>query len=298
MLFAMKQSGAARLVFFLLLSFFFVNAGEPDPAVQGVVPPEELATLPLPGSAGRVTLGSAWDLTILPESLTTEAVALIGDVVSRSVFSHRVAGITYRSRKEVFHFLIDHPEFAAEVARIFRVGEYRLIRAPEGYWGDDLRGAKGLIRVLHADELRRLYYLEGSYSPKLLPSIKGRLLVLIETRHLDGVDGKSYAETQLTGYLALDQLIPEILATITRPIATAAVERKVKRLFQTIARVSQHAYDDPEGFYETLARHAELPHDMLASFRQILLTHRLPPWAEGKQFRLLPEESVSGSSER
>ena len=68
----------------------------------------------------------------------------------------------------------------------------------------------------------------------------------------------------------------------------------MKRLFRTIARVSEHAYDDPEGFYETLARHPELPEETLASFRQILLAHRVPPWAEGKQFRLLPDAMMNG----
>lgn len=265
----------------------------PNPRA-GEAAEEEGTSTSGPAATGAITVHPAWNHSIPLAALTPQALALVSDVIGHAVLSHRVAGITYRSRKAVFEFLIERPEFAAAVAKALRVGEYQIARTPDGYRGDDLRGARGLIRILYSDETRRIYYLEGSYSHRLLPTINGRILIVAETRHHTSAGGESYAETDLTGYLRLDSAITELLATITRPIAEAAVDQKVKRLFRTIARVSQQAHDDPEGFFETLIRHPDLEQETLRSFRDALLAHRLPSWAEGRQFRLFREESDPG----
>ena len=256
--------------------------------------PEDAAPPPLP--EGAVTLRPAWGQAIPLEALPPEVQRLVNDVAGHAVFSHQVRKITYRSRKEVFRFLTEHPEFAATVARILRVGDYQVTRIADSYWGDDSRGAKGLFRVLHVDETRRLYYFEGSYSGRLLPTIHGRVLIVEETQHHLSQDGTSYAETKLTGYLRLDSAVTEFLARITRPIAEAAVERKVRRFFRTVSRMSQYAHDDPEGFYEILAQHPELSEETLTSFRGVLVAYRLPPWAEGRQFRLIPDGGLEAHS--
>src|SRR3972149_3573917 len=53
------------------------------------------------------------------------------------------------SRGAAYRFLLDHPDFAASVARALRLGEYRVTPLEDGYWGDDNRGAMGRIRVLY-----------------------------------------------------------------------------------------------------------------------------------------------------
>jgi len=300
MLQGVKRGRKISLVFVVVLSTAGVGSGE-EPEPGGVPAPNETVleeATPLPRPDGTVTLRPAWDRAIPFQALTPEFQHVVNEVVGHAVFSHHVRGITYRSRKEVFQFLTERPEFAAVLARILRVGDYQVIRTADGYWGDDSRGATGLIRVLHVDEARRLYYLEGSYSKRLLPTIRGRVLIVEETQHHQGEDGTGYAETTLTGYLRLDSAITEFLARITRPIAEAAVERKVRRFFRTVSRVSQYAHDDPEGFYELLAGHPDLPQETLSSFRDVLLAHRTPPWAEGKQFRLIPDADLErpGSS--
>jgi len=299
MLQGVKRGGTISVVLFVVTLLATGPGSGETPEPDGVPVQSPLArdtvteeAAPLPPPEGAVTLRPAWDPAIPLEALTPEFQHVVNDVVGQAVFSHHVRGITYRSRKEVFRFLIERPEFAAALARILRVGDYQVTRIADGYWADDSRGARGLFRVLRVDETRRLYYFEGSYSGRLLPAVRGRVLIVEETQHHESPDGTSYAETKLTGYLRLDSAITEFLTRITRPIAEAAVDRKVRRFFRTVSRVSQYAHDDPEGFYETLARHPELPEETLASFREALLAQRLPPWAEGKQFRLIPDGSL------
>lgn len=226
-------------------------------------------------------------------ALSPAALGRAQAVLGASIFAHRVEGIRYRSREEIFRFLLDHPDFAAAVARAARVGEYRLTRTEEGYWGDDARGAVGEIRLLHADPGRRLFHLQGRYEKRLLPAIEGQLLILFEFSHRLSPLGDTVTENRLTGHLRLDTPIlgtlAGIVATLTRPLVERAVERKVRRFFRTVARVSGWAYDDPEGLAALLDGHPEVPQDeTLEAFRRLLLAHRLPPWAEG--LRLVPPE--------
>ena len=94
-------------------------------------------------------------------------------VLGTSLFSQRVTGLRGRSREPVFRFLLDHPDFAAAVARALRLGKYQVEARDDGFWGDDSRGARGMIRVLYADEGRRLYHLDGSVRDARAPRDPG-----------------------------------------------------------------------------------------------------------------------------
>ena len=252
---------------------------------------ERIDEAPIPDRAVTLDL---LPLEVPFEALSPSALGRVQAVLGASIFAHRVEGIRYRSREEIFSFLLDHPDFAAAVARACRVGEYRLTRTEEGYWGDDARGAVGEIRLLHAEPGRRLFHLSGRYDRRLLPTIEGQILILFEFAHHASPVGDTVAESRLTGHLRLDTpvvgAIAGIVATLTRPLVERAVERKVRRFFRTVARVSGWAYDDPEGLAALLDGHPEVPQDgTLEAFRRLLLAHRLPPWAEG--LRLLPPPS-------
>lgn len=227
--------------------------------------------------------------------LAPAARARVQAVLGASIFAHRVEGIQYRSREEVFAFLLDHPDFAAAVARACRAGEYRVSRTEDGYLGDDGRGMTGEIRILYADEHRRLIHLRGRYVKRLLPTIEGQILVLFEFAHHLTPDGDSLVENRLTGHLRLDTplvgTVAEVVAALTRPLVERAVEKKVRRFFRTVARVSRWASDDPEGLATLLDGHPEVPQgEALVAFRRILLAHRLPPWAEGLRLAPPPRE--------
>ena len=215
-------------------------------------------------------------------------------MLGASLFSQRVSGLRARSREPIFRFLLDHPDFAAAVARALRLGKYQVEARDGGFWGDDSRGARGMIRVLYADEGRRLYHLDGAYEARGLPAIQGRMLVMIEFQHEDDPAAGTRVEASVTGHMRLDTplmgAVAQLAATLARPTVERAVERKVRRFFGTVARVSRWAHDEPEEFWAALEGHPEIPQNAtLAAFRQILLAGRPPAWA-GEPFRLLPAE--------
>jgi hypothetical protein len=250
---------------------------------------------PLESSVPMVTL-DALPLGVPFARLDDEARGRAEAVLGTSLFSHRVTGLRGRSREPVFRFLLDHPDFAAAVARALRLGQYRAEARDDGYWGDDSRGARGMIRMLYADEGRRLYHLEGMYETRGLPTIHGRMLVLIEFQHEDDPAGGTRVDASVTGHIRLDTplvgAVAQLATTLARPTVERAVERKVRRFFATVARVSRWAHDQPEQIWAALEGHPEVRQDAtLAAFQQILLAGRPPAWAS-ESFRLLPVEDL------
>ncbi len=241
---------------------------------------------------GPIVTLDALPLGVPLARLDDEARGLAEAVLGTSLFSQRVTGLRSRSREPVFRFLLDHPDFAAAVARALRLGKYQVEARDDGFWGDDSRGARGMIRVLYADEGRRLYHLDGMYETRGLPTIQGRMLVMIEFQHEDDPAGGTRVEASVTGHMRLDTplmgAVAQLATTLARPTVERAVERKVRRFFATVARVSRWAHDEPEEFWAALDGHPEIPQNAtLAAFRQILLAGRPPAWAS-ERFHLLP----------
>ena len=250
---------------------------------------------PLDPRTPLVTL-DAHPLGVPLDRLDDAARARVDAILSSTLLSHRVTGLRTRSREPVFLFLLDHPDFAAAVVRALRLGQYQVERRDDGFWGDDSRGARGLIRVLYSDEGRRLYHLEGGYEGRGLPAIQGRMLVLIEFRHENDPSGATYLEASVTGHVRLDTpivgAIAQLATTLARSTVERAADRKVRRFFGTVARVSRWAYDQPDQFWAALESNPEVPQDAtLTAFRQILLDGRPPVWAN-EPFQLLPVEAL------
>ncbi|MGH7266377.1 MAG: hypothetical protein ACREMB_16250 [Candidatus Rokuibacteriota bacterium] len=258
-----------------------VAGAEPDGAEVSAPPPVPIVTL------------DALPLGVPTDALAPAARDRAEGVLGASIFAQRVTGIRHESRDAVFRFLLDHPDFAAAVARALGLGEYRITPLDDGYWADDNRGATGVVRVLYADESRRLFHLEGRYERRRLPTIEGQILVLLEFHHGEDERGRGIVESSLTGHVRIDTplvgAVAQIVSALSRPLVERAVERKVRRFFRTVARVSRWAHDEPEQLAAALDGHPEVPPGpVLAGFRAVLLAGRPPAWAR-LPFRLLPD---------
>ncbi len=283
----MSRRLAALALILLLGGVARVARADSDAVAGPPVPIVTLDVLPLPMSTAE---------------LAGPARARAETVLARSIFAQQVTGIRFPSREAVYRFLLDHPDFAASVARALRVGEYRVTPVEDAYRGDDNRGASGMIRVLYADDSRRLYYLEGRYERPLLPTIEGQILVLLDFHHEPDERGGTVVEQNLTGHVRIDTplvgALAQVVGALTRPLVEGAVERKVRRFFGTVARVSRWAYEEPEQFAAALDGHPEVEAGpTLTAFRAILLEGRPPAWARAP-FRLVHDAPRPDSSSR
>lgn len=188
------------------------------------------------------------------------------DVMDHAVFQRAVQGLTFRSYEPVFLYLLDHPDFAAAVARALGVAQYRVEPRSDGtYWGDDTRGAKGIFEVVYADRGKRVVHAQGTYDTRWLPTIHARIVLVLDFEHRTGPDGESYATNDVKGYLRVDNPFLDVLARLVGPVVVGAVDRKIARSFGFAAKVAEHAYSDPEGFLEALRKNPEVDRQHLAA---------------------------------
>ncbi len=217
------------------------------------------------------------------DALDSDGREKVQSVLNQALFSQTVRGITYRSRPEVLEFLLDHLDFAASIARVLKLGRYRIERRGDGFWGDDGAGATGTFKLLFSDPRRRLYLVRLQYSKPLLPTIEAQLLILLEYDKLTDGHGDPFIEQQVVGYAAPENVLTGVLAQLVSTLSPASVEssvtKKVRRLFRQVATVTQMATDDPEGLCERLARSPEITPEPLHAFHEVLFAGRPPTWA-------------------
>ena len=228
------------------------------------------------GVAGIALLAAvAWaavgDGNVPFERIPAAAQDRLRDVMDHAVFQRAVQGVTFRSHEPPFLYFLDHPDFAAAAARALGVARYRVEPRSGGtYWGDDGRGAKGIFEVVYADRGKRVVHAQGTYDKRWLPTIRARIVLILDFEHRTGSDGESYVTNDVKGYLRVDNPFLDVLARLVGPIVVGAVDRKVARSFGMAAKISEHAYSDPEGFLGALRKAPDLDPQHLEALAALL----------------------------
>ncbi|MFQ5898819.1 MAG: hypothetical protein ACE5JN_11325 [Candidatus Methylomirabilia bacterium] len=209
-------------------------------------------------------------------TLSPEDRAALEDVVRRPILSRVIKGFTFLSRKEVYEYLLDHPDFATGLARTLGLSKYRIQREPGGYQARDFRdyggtegrGMEGHFKTVYADPAKRVFFVWGTYK-KLLFTIRARAVLVLEYHHrVRG--GESYGHSTLSSYVMIDHPLFKLVARLLSPILGRAMDRSMKKTLRLAAKISEAAYRDPAAFAKKLEGSPELPRKELAEFRRAL----------------------------
>ncbi len=198
------------------------------------------------------------------------------EVVRAPTLYREVEGVKFRSRKEVYEYLLDHPDFAATVARALNLTEYQITKEQNffhgtqpSYWASDARGATGHFRAIHADEKKRVFFLVGTYHKNWLPTISAKAVVFLLFEHKP--DGEAtYAENNLHVYVKIDNRLIAILAKLLQPVIGGAMEGKMKDVLGLARTISEEIYRDPDGFLRKLEASPGLPAQEFDGFKRTL----------------------------
>lgn len=187
-----------------------------------------------------------------PHLLNGKGGEALKEVVEGSTLHREMSGIRLKGREAVFEYLLDHPDFAATLARAAGVLKYTVERQGEGeYWADDQKGITGRLALLHGEVGRRIFYAEGTYEKGIL-RIPGRMAMVMTYGEREDQEGSPYVEGTLSGYIKLDSLLFDPMARLLRPLVAGVMEKRVTRFFQKADRLLEILYRDPEPLMERL----------------------------------------------
>jgi len=175
------------------------------------------------------------------------------EVVENSTLHREMSGIRLKGRGAVFEYLLDHPDFAATLARSAGVLKYTVERRGEGeYWADDHKGITGRLAILQAETGRRIFYAEGVYEKGLL-RIPGRMAMVMTYAEREGEEGSPHVEGTLSGYIKLDSFFFDPMARLFRPLVAGVMEKRASRFFRKADRLLEILYRDPEFLMQQLS---------------------------------------------
>jgi hypothetical protein len=217
-----------------------------------------------------VTAAWAGSPMALPPEIPADERSKLERVTDAATVSTRFVGAPFPARREVFEYLLDHPEFAAHVTRALRIGRYRIWRTPEGLFLDDGWGARGHFVVVHAGSGLRVMRAWGEYDQPLVPSINGEAVAVIEYAEAASVDGKTQLVTVISGFVRIDNRMLAAAVKLAAPVARAKAELEARRLTKVFARVSRAIEENPVGVYDVLRQQPDVPQPELEGFRQVL----------------------------
>jgi len=209
----------------------------------------------------------------LPTEIPPAERARLQEVAEGASVSARASSEPFVARRDVFEFLLDHPELATHVTRALRLARYRIWRGAGGLWLDDGWGVVGRFSVVYAASGTRVVYARGHYQSAFLPSIHGQAVVVIEY----GVDPtgnhRSLISPAVTGFVKLDSSFFAFAGRVAGSVATAKAEKEAKRFVKIVARASRAIDESPAHVHEQLRQRPDAPQGDLEEFRQLL---RLP----------------------
>jgi len=228
-------------------------------------------------AVGAVAAGSAGALA-WPEQLPQGERAALEQVVKSASISTRMELPAFPARPEIFEYLLEHPEFASHVTRALRAARLRLWANGDRLELDDGWGARGQLRLVHAEPGRRLYHVRGRAVQALLPDIYGQSVVeyTYAFRRPAGAatggspGGPAEASTTVAAYVALDSKLLARASAIIGPLAQAKADKEAIRLLKVFGRVSSATVERPEEVLMRLREAQGVPAAELAEFRRLL----------------------------
>jgi hypothetical protein len=206
----------------------------------------------------------------LPGNLPAPARARLGVVTDQATLATRVDGAPFTARRELFEFLLDHPELATHVTRQLRFARYRIWQTPEGLAIDDGWGTTGTFEVVHAGPGMRVMAARGVYHQRVLPDIHGQAVVMIDYGGTPATDGRSRIQAAVSGWVKLDSALLAWAARLATAVAQAKADKEGRRLVRVFAKTTRAVEDNPAQIYEALRRRPDVPQRDLEEFRRLL----------------------------
>jgi hypothetical protein len=206
----------------------------------------------------------------LPAQLPPATRARLQSVTDKPSLAVKVDGQAFLGRRDVFEFLLDHPDFATHVTRALKFARYKIWRTPNGLGLDDGWGTVGTFETVWSVAGHRVMYARGVYQHKILPDIQGQAVVAIDYGIEPAANGRSQISTAITGFVKLDSRILAMASKMASSVARTKGEKEAKSLVGLFSKTTQAIDADPAGVFDKVRQRSDVPQRELEEFRRLL----------------------------
>ena len=231
-----------------------------------------LVTLAGPALAGRL-------VPAFPTEVPSAVRARLSPVVDQASLATRIQGESFVARREVFEYLLEHPEFATHVTQALKVARYRIWRTPTGLMLDDGWGTVGALEVVYGAPGVRVMYAKGEFQQPILPNIRGQAVVTIDWTVSPAPDGKNLIAPTVGAFVKLDNPVLSAASVLAGSIAAAKAEKEASRLVRVFQKTTRAIDDNPGALLETLRHRPGTPRRELEEFGRLLSVPAAAPEA-------------------
>ena len=223
--------------------------------------------------SAAVVAGSEQPELVMPPDMPRDEAARLRDLAERAAVTGRVTTERFRLPANVFEYLLDHPEFAATVARALRIASYRVWREGTEMWLDDGQGAVGRFAFVHTVAGSRIVYARGRYTRWMIP-IRGDAVAVLTWSSEPSGDGRMLIAPALTGFVRLENVVVDAVARLLRRAATSKAEQMARKLLADFAAAARMIDAEPGRVLDALRAHPDVAPADLEGFRRLVEPRR------------------------
>jgi len=175
--------------------------------------------------------------------LTHEARSKVSGVLGATTIYRRLPSQVIECDPSLYVFLVEHPDLVVNIWEALGISEVQVEQIGERlYAANDKAGTLGRMEFLHASPQMHVVYAEGSYEGPLFGrTIKGKSLLLLETRYFRNTSGRHFIRCRMDAFLHVENVGVGVLAKTLQPLVGAAADNNFHETAAFLAGISRAA---------------------------------------------------------
>jgi hypothetical protein len=155
-----------------------------------------------------------------------------------------------KSTVSVYDFLLDRLPLTAALVRELNLASYLITqKAPGVFMVDDQAGIKVIVHQVWKGHGKRIYYTTGKYVAPIIPTVRGRGVIIQLYRQRDG-----YMDNRALLFFSIDSKFYQALTALFKPIVRSVMLEKSTLFIIAATEIAERICRNPERVYRLLKK--------------------------------------------
>ncbi|MEM7456819.1 MAG: hypothetical protein AAF456_20920 [Planctomycetota bacterium] len=223
-----------------------------------------------PGTSSRSARQEA--LAAIPyQQINEAALARINPILDRPSIYRRLPVTSINIDPDYFVFLARYPEVIVNIWKIMGITQMTASRTgPFSLSTNDGAGTLSDIELIYGNRNTHIFYGTGSYTgPVFRRELSGQAVIVLQTRHETGADGKPVATSQLDVFLKIDNATAGVVARTVAPIVGSTADHNFVESLKFVQRLNETTINNGPGVQQMAGRLTDISADVRGQFIQV-----------------------------